>query len=43
MKSALCDQDDIVRYLIAWETRWSPSTRRTSPGAMVDFSFAGEL
>jgi hypothetical protein len=43
MKNALCDQDDIVRYLIACETRWSPSTRRTSPGRSVALSLAASL
>ena len=43
MNSALWDHEDIVRYLIAWEIRWSPSTRRTSPGAIVALSFSGEL
>ena len=40
MYRALCDQVDIVRYLIAWDTRWLPSTRSTSPGRIVALSFA---
>ncbi|MCY1242127.1 hypothetical protein D9M72_550700 [compost metagenome] len=34
-KNAACDQVDCVRYLIAAETLWLPSIRRTSPGRSV--------
>src|ERR1700687_956047 len=40
---AVWDQEDIVRYLITCETRWSPSTSTTSPGRMRLFRRSGSL